>query len=49
MNTLPNSKVHIPVCAGFLSFNASLLLLITTELISNILCNMQPGFEVHFE
>ena len=38
LNTLLNSKLHIPVYAGLLRVNVTLFLRITTKSLSNILC-----------
>ena len=40
VDSLLNPKVHIPMYASLLSFNAILLQRIATKFLSNILCNI---------
>ena len=40
INTLINSNMHIPMCAGLLSVNVTLFLRIATKSLSNILCDI---------
>ena len=41
--------MHIPMYAGLLSFNATLLFRVATKLLSNTLRDIWIGFDVHFK
>ena len=43
------SKIHIPTYADLSGVNVTLLLRIATKSLSNILCDMWLGFDVHIK
>ena len=49
LNTLLKFNIHIQTYAGSLSVNVTLLLRIATKSLSNISCDKQLGFNVHFK
>ena len=49
MNTLLKSNIHIPEYTRLLSFNVTLLLHLATKSLSNIYCDIEHGFDVHFK
>ena len=48
INTLLNSKIHIPMYAVLLSVNVTLFLRIATKSLSNILSDIWFGLNVNF-
>ena len=49
LNTLLKFNIHIQTYAGSLSVNVTLLLRIATKSLSNISCDKQLGFNIHFK